>query len=40
MDYYKDVVSLRDTPIDDGTLTFSRVEPTPTRSDDDLVSPD
>ncbi|RDI12365.1 cation diffusion facilitator CzcD-associated flavoprotein CzcO [Rhodococcus sp. AG1013] len=40
MDYYKDVVALRDTPIDDGTLTFSRVEPTPTRSDDDLVSPD
>lgn len=40
MDYYKDVVVLRDTPVDDGTLTFARVESTPTRSDGDLVSPD
>jgi hypothetical protein len=40
MDYYKDVVVLRDTPVDDGTLTFSTVEPKPTRPDGDLVSPD
>ncbi|MDH6283798.1 flavin-containing monooxygenase [Prescottella agglutinans] len=40
MDYYKDVVVLRDTPVDDGTLTFSRVEPTPATPGGDLVSPD
>ncbi|PTR25831.1 cation diffusion facilitator CzcD-associated flavoprotein CzcO [Rhodococcus sp. OK519] len=40
MDYYKDVVVLRDTPVDDGTLTFATVEPKPTRPDGDLVSPD
>ncbi|CAM2852489.1 NAD(P)/FAD-dependent oxidoreductase [Prescottella defluvii] len=41
MDYYKDVVALRDAPVDDGTLTFARrIEPTPARPDDDLVSPD
>ncbi|WP_430334783.1 flavin-containing monooxygenase [Rhodococcus sp. ACT016] len=40
MDYYKDVVVLRDTPVDDGTLTFSRAEPTSAKSGGDLVSPD
>ncbi|AOW92002.1 FAD-containing monooxygenase EthA [Rhodococcus sp. WMMA185] len=40
MDYYRDVVVLRDTPIDDGTLTFSKAEPAPTSPQGDLVEPD
>ncbi|QBJ96329.1 NAD(P)/FAD-dependent oxidoreductase [Rhodococcus sp. ABRD24] len=40
MDYYKDVVVLRDTPVDDGTLTFSHAEParTPTESGGDSAT--
>ncbi|RVW01964.1 flavin-containing monooxygenase [Rhodococcus xishaensis] len=40
MDYYRDVVVLRDTPVDDGTLTFAKAEPAPTRSQRDLARPD
>ncbi len=40
MDYYKDVAVLRDTPVDDGTLTFAAAQRRPTEPDGDLVSPD
>ncbi|MCL2535226.1 MAG: NAD(P)/FAD-dependent oxidoreductase [Nocardiaceae bacterium] len=40
MDYYKDVVVLRNTPIDDGTLTFSPAEPTSVTSDGNRVGLD